>query len=129
MYKLNVIASIIVIASANGPQRAYSSACGSEPNTLYSWEISFSDLAGTKLDGEAGVWIYDESDGPDIDVGQGTVSGKIGKENVRLTLRRGDKILGTLTLKACPLTSGCPRPHPVGHVLIFGSRCGVGCRA
>ena len=70
MYKLNVFASIIVIASVFGPERAYATACGSEPNTLYSWEISFSDLAGTKLDGEAGVWIYDERDGPDIDVGQ-----------------------------------------------------------
>ena len=55
MYELNVIASIIVIASAYGPERAYATACGSEPNTLYSWEISFSDLAGTKLDGEGGV--------------------------------------------------------------------------
>jgi hypothetical protein len=82
MYTLNVIASIIVIASAYGPERAYSSACSSEPNTLYSWEISFTDLAGTKLAGEAGVWIYDERDGPDVDVAQGTISGEIGKENV-----------------------------------------------
>jgi hypothetical protein len=63
MYKLNVIASIIVIASAYGPERAYSSACSSEPNTLYSWEISFSDLAGTKLDGEAGFGFMAKATG------------------------------------------------------------------
>jgi hypothetical protein len=115
MYKLNMIASIIVIASAYGPQRVYSSACSSDPNTLYSWEISFSDLSGTKLGGEAGVWIYGESDGPDIDVGQGTVSGEIGKENVRLTLRRGDKILGTLTLTP----KGKPVHRTVGFDLLL----------
>lgn len=115
MYKLNVIASMIAIASAYGPERAYATACGSEPNTLYSWEISFSDLAGTKLDGEAGVWIYGESDGPDLDVGQGTVSGEIGKENVRLTLRRGDKILGTLTLTP----KGKPVHRKVGFDLLL----------
>ena len=115
MYKLNMSASMIVIASAYGPQRVYSSACSSDPNTLYSWEISFSDLSGTKLGGEAGVWIYGESDGPDIDVGQGTVSGEIGKENVRLTLRRGDKILGTLTLTP----KGKPVHRTVGFDLLL----------
>jgi len=63
MYKLNVIASIIVIASAYGPERTYATACGSEPNTLYSWEIAFSDLAGTKLDGEAGFGFMTKETG------------------------------------------------------------------
>lgn len=98
MNKLNVIASFFVIACAFNPHRAYPCACCSEPNTLYSGEISFLELAGTKLNGQSGVWIYDESDGPEIDVGQGTVSGEIGKENITLTLKREGKVLGTLTL-------------------------------
>lgn len=98
MYKLNVIASVVVIACAFNPDPAYPCACCSEPNILYAKELSFSELAGTKLNGESGVWIYDERDAPDIDVGQGTVSGEIGKENITLTLKREGKILGTLTL-------------------------------
>lgn len=63
MYKLNVIASIIVIASAYGAERAYATAYGSDPNTLYSWEIAFSDLAGTNLDGRRGFGFMTKETG------------------------------------------------------------------
>jgi hypothetical protein len=75
----------------------------------------FQTCPGPNLGGEAGVWIYGESEEPDIDVGQGTVSGEIGKENVRLTLRRGDKILGTLTLTP----KGKPVHRTVGFDLLL----------
>lgn len=98
MEKMTLVAYMVLAVSALSPYRVFSCACCSNTNTFIGWETSFSDLAGIKLDGNMGVYIYGERGEPEIDVAKAAVSGEISNENINLSLKRADKLLGVLIL-------------------------------
>ena len=80
------------------PSIVLACACCSTPNTLVEYPQQLHDLGDIKLDGQLGIWIYDESDGPEIDVAESEVSGDLNDKGIKFTLTRNKAVLGTLTL-------------------------------
>jgi hypothetical protein len=90
------IYSVLSILLLMVSETALSCACCSSDHTLFERK---GVLENARFEGNMGVYIYGEMGQPDIDNGQGQVSGSIVNGQVQLNISRAEKVLGRLTLK------------------------------
>ena len=77
-----ILAILLVVILLFRPFTVSAYACCSNPNTLVEYPETVHDLGNIKLDGQLGIWIYDESDGPGIDVAESEVSGDLNDKGI-----------------------------------------------
>jgi len=94
-----ILAILLVVMLLFRPCTVSACACCSNPNTLVEYPEPVHDLGNIKLDGQLGIWIYDESDGPGLDVAESEVSGDLNDKGIKFTLTRNKAVLGSLTLR------------------------------
>ena len=93
-----ILAILLVVILVFRPSLVSGCACCSNPNTFFEYPEPLHDMGKIQLDGQMGVWIYDESDGPEIDVAESDVSGTLTDKGIKFILTRKNIALGALTL-------------------------------
>ena len=95
----HILASLLFVTLLLRPSPVSACACCSTPNTFFEYPEPVHNLGNIELDGKLGVWIYDESDGPEIDVAESDVSGTLTDKGIKFVLTRNKVALGSLILK------------------------------
>jgi hypothetical protein len=90
---------VLIVILFFSPSLVSACACCSNPNIFFEYPEQIRNLGNIELDGTLGVWIYDESDGPEIDVAESDVSGTLSDKGIKFALTRNKLALGSLTLK------------------------------